>query len=161
MCVEAVLLVDLHKQRSIGRMVGWDDPANKPVIHHLNSRLSVLNTDRVSRRTPTSTKPTIRVSTKNKVHGLNPTKHRKKINTPLQNPTPAPSWTPPPGSGRRGARSIAIEDLEGAVAAARPPNPHGPRWATRTVAAFLKAADAIDATPRNSPGCSPASRANP
>ena len=44
MCVEAVLLVDLHKQRSIGRMFGWDDPANEPVILPFDSRLSVLNT---------------------------------------------------------------------------------------------------------------------
>jgi hypothetical protein len=44
MCVEAVLLVDLREQRSIGRMFGWDDPANEPVILPFNSRLSVLNT---------------------------------------------------------------------------------------------------------------------
>lgn len=44
MCVEAVLLVDLDEQRSIGRMFGWDDPANEPVILPFNSRLSVLNT---------------------------------------------------------------------------------------------------------------------
>lgn len=44
MCVEAVLLVDLRQQRSIGRMFGWDDPAAEPVILPFNSRLSVLNT---------------------------------------------------------------------------------------------------------------------
>lgn len=44
MCVEAVLLVDLREQRSIGRMFGWDDPAAEPVILPFNSRLSVLNT---------------------------------------------------------------------------------------------------------------------
>lgn len=44
MCVEAVLLVDLREQRSIGRMFGWDDPAGEPVILPFNSRLSVLNT---------------------------------------------------------------------------------------------------------------------
>ena len=44
MCVEAVLLVDLREKRSIGRMFGWDDPANEPVILPFNSRLSVLNT---------------------------------------------------------------------------------------------------------------------
>lgn len=44
MCVEAVLLVDLREQRSIGRMFGWDDPENEPVILPFNSRLSVLNT---------------------------------------------------------------------------------------------------------------------
>lgn len=44
MCVEAVLLVDLREQRSIGRMFGWDDPANEPVILPFDSRLSVLNT---------------------------------------------------------------------------------------------------------------------
>jgi hypothetical protein len=44
MTVEAVLLVDLREQRSIGRMFGWDDPANEPVVLPFNSRLSVLNT---------------------------------------------------------------------------------------------------------------------
>jgi hypothetical protein len=44
MTVEAVLLVDLREQRSIGRMFGWDDPASEPVILPFNSRLSVLNT---------------------------------------------------------------------------------------------------------------------
>lgn len=44
MCVEAVLLVDLREQRSIGRMFGWDDPAAEPVVIPFNSRLSVLNT---------------------------------------------------------------------------------------------------------------------
>ncbi|MFF2243419.1 MoaF C-terminal domain-containing protein [Arthrobacter sp. NPDC058130] len=44
MTVEAVLLVDLREQRSIGRMFGWDDPAAVPVILPFNSRLSVLNT---------------------------------------------------------------------------------------------------------------------
>ncbi|WP_066289656.1 MoaF C-terminal domain-containing protein [Arthrobacter sp. B6] len=44
MCVEAVLLVDLREQRSIGRMFGWDDPAAEPVVLPFNSRLSVLNT---------------------------------------------------------------------------------------------------------------------
>lgn len=44
MTVEAVLLVDLREQRSIGRMFGWDDPADEPVILPFNSRLSVLNT---------------------------------------------------------------------------------------------------------------------
>lgn len=44
MTVEAVLLVDLREQRSIGRMFGWDDPAAEPVILPFNSRLSVLNT---------------------------------------------------------------------------------------------------------------------
>lgn len=43
MTVEAVLLVDLREQRSIGRMFGWDDPAAEPVILPFNSRLSVLN----------------------------------------------------------------------------------------------------------------------
>lgn len=44
MTVEAVLLVDLREQRSIGRMFGWDDPAAEPVILPFNSRLSLLNT---------------------------------------------------------------------------------------------------------------------
>ena len=44
MTVEAVLLIDLREQRSIGRMFGWDDPAGEPVILPFNSRLSVLNT---------------------------------------------------------------------------------------------------------------------
>ncbi len=44
MTVEAVLLVDLREQRSIGRMFGWDDPASEPVVLPFNSRLSVLNT---------------------------------------------------------------------------------------------------------------------
>ena len=44
MTVDAVLLIDLREQRSIGRMFGWDDPAAEPVILPFNSRLSVLNT---------------------------------------------------------------------------------------------------------------------
>lgn len=44
MVVEAVLLVDLREQRSIGRMFGWDDTTNEPLILPFNSRLSVLNT---------------------------------------------------------------------------------------------------------------------
>ncbi|MGO4248415.1 MoaF C-terminal domain-containing protein [Paenarthrobacter sp. RAF54_2] len=44
MTVEAVLLVDLREERSIGRMFGWDDPAAEPVVLPFNSRLTVLNT---------------------------------------------------------------------------------------------------------------------
>lgn len=44
MTVEAVLLIDLREQRSIGRMFGWDNPAAEPVTLPFNSRLSVLNT---------------------------------------------------------------------------------------------------------------------
>lgn len=44
MTVEAVLLVDLREQRSIGRMFGWDEPTAEPVILPFNSRLSLLNT---------------------------------------------------------------------------------------------------------------------
>ncbi|MFC9354536.1 MoaF C-terminal domain-containing protein [Arthrobacter sp. NPDC057013] len=43
MTVEAVLLIDLRGQRSIGRMFGWDEPAAEPVILPFNSRLTVLN----------------------------------------------------------------------------------------------------------------------
>jgi len=43
MTVEAVLLIDLREQRSIGRMFGWDAPAAEPVILPFNSRLTVLN----------------------------------------------------------------------------------------------------------------------
>ncbi|MFE4541159.1 MoaF C-terminal domain-containing protein [Arthrobacter sp. NPDC056727] len=43
MTVEAVLLIDLREQRSIGRMFGWDEPAAEPVILPFNSRLTVLN----------------------------------------------------------------------------------------------------------------------
>ncbi|MDQ0865137.1 MoaF C-terminal domain-containing protein [Arthrobacter globiformis] len=44
MTVEAVLLIDLREQRSIGRMFGWDEPAAEPVILPFDSRLTVLNT---------------------------------------------------------------------------------------------------------------------
>lgn len=44
MTVEAVLLVDLREQRSIGRMFGWDRTLNTPLILPFNSRLTVLNT---------------------------------------------------------------------------------------------------------------------
>ncbi|PRB42032.1 hypothetical protein CQ020_13245 [Arthrobacter sp. MYb23] len=44
MTVEAVLLIDLREQRSIGRMFGWDNPAAEPVTLPFNSRLTVLNT---------------------------------------------------------------------------------------------------------------------
>lgn len=44
MTVEAVLLVDLREQRSIGRMFGWDDKLNTELVLPFNSRLSVLNT---------------------------------------------------------------------------------------------------------------------
>lgn len=44
MTVEAVLLIDLREQRSIGRMFGWDEPAAEPVILPFNSRLTILNT---------------------------------------------------------------------------------------------------------------------
>ncbi|MFJ6537569.1 MoaF C-terminal domain-containing protein [Paenarthrobacter sp. NPDC091711] len=43
MTVEAVLLIDLREQRSIGRMFGWDNPAAEPVTLPFNSRLTVLN----------------------------------------------------------------------------------------------------------------------
>ncbi|MDR6438543.1 hypothetical protein J2790_003708 [Paenarthrobacter nicotinovorans] len=43
MTVEAVLLIDLREQRSIGRMFGWDNPSAQPVSLPFNSRLSVLN----------------------------------------------------------------------------------------------------------------------
>jgi len=43
MAVEAVLLVDLREQRSIGRMFCWDHKLNEPVIIPFNSRLTVLN----------------------------------------------------------------------------------------------------------------------
>lgn len=44
MTVEAVLLVDLQKQRSIGRMFGWDGTLNSTLVLPFNSRLSVMNT---------------------------------------------------------------------------------------------------------------------
>ena len=44
MTVEAVLLIDLREQRSIGRMFGWDEPAAEPVVLPFDSRLTVLNT---------------------------------------------------------------------------------------------------------------------
>lgn len=44
MVVESVLLVDLREERSIGRMFGWDDTTQEPLILPFNSRLSVLNT---------------------------------------------------------------------------------------------------------------------
>lgn len=44
MTVEAVLLVDLREKRSIGRMFGWDDSSQEPVVLPFNSRLSILNT---------------------------------------------------------------------------------------------------------------------
>ncbi|MGJ7546979.1 MoaF C-terminal domain-containing protein [Pseudomonas alloputida] len=44
MTVEAVLLVDLKEERSIGRMFGWDDKLNTELVLPFNSRLSVLNT---------------------------------------------------------------------------------------------------------------------
>lgn len=43
MTVDAVLVIDLREQRSIGRMFGWDEPAAEPVILPFNSRLTVLN----------------------------------------------------------------------------------------------------------------------
>lgn len=43
MAVEAVLLVDLREQRSIGRMFCWDHKLDEPVIIPFNSRLTVLN----------------------------------------------------------------------------------------------------------------------
>lgn len=43
MAVEAVLLVDLSEQRSIGRMFCWDHKLNEPIVIPFNSRLSVLN----------------------------------------------------------------------------------------------------------------------
>lgn len=44
MTVEAVLLVDLREQRSIGRMFGWDGSLDTTLVLPFNSRLSVLNT---------------------------------------------------------------------------------------------------------------------
>lgn len=44
MTVEAVLLIDLREQRSIGRMFGWDSSLDTPLVLPFNSRLSVLNT---------------------------------------------------------------------------------------------------------------------
>ncbi|MFI7579791.1 MoaF C-terminal domain-containing protein [Kocuria kalidii] len=44
MTVESVLLVDLQEQRSIGRMFGWDDTTDAPLVLPFNSRLTVLNT---------------------------------------------------------------------------------------------------------------------
>lgn len=44
MTVESVLLVDLREQRSIGRMFGWDDPSEEPLVLPFNSRLTVMNT---------------------------------------------------------------------------------------------------------------------
>ncbi|WP_079227398.1 MoaF C-terminal domain-containing protein [Pseudomonas putida] len=44
MTVEAVLLVDLKEERSIGRMFGWDDTLNSTLVLPFNSRLSVMNT---------------------------------------------------------------------------------------------------------------------
>lgn len=44
MTVEAVLLVDLREQRSIGRMFGWDSSLDTALVLPFNSRLSVLNT---------------------------------------------------------------------------------------------------------------------
>lgn len=44
MTVESVLLVDLQQQRSIGRMFGWDDTTDEPLVLPFDSRLTVLNT---------------------------------------------------------------------------------------------------------------------
>ncbi|MBV4513808.1 MoaF C-terminal domain-containing protein [Pseudomonas kurunegalensis] len=44
MTVEAVLLIDLKQERSIGRMYGWDDTLNSLLVLPFNSRLSVMNT---------------------------------------------------------------------------------------------------------------------
>ncbi|MCD1145363.1 molybdenum cofactor biosynthesis F family protein [Kocuria sp. LUK] len=44
MTVESVLLVDLREQRSIGRMFGWDDTTDEPLVLPFNSRLTVMNT---------------------------------------------------------------------------------------------------------------------
>ncbi|MBA6058193.1 MoaF C-terminal domain-containing protein [Pseudomonas juntendi] len=44
MTVEAVLLIDLQQERSIGRMYGWDDTLNSLLVLPFNSRLSVMNT---------------------------------------------------------------------------------------------------------------------
>lgn len=43
MPVEAVLLVDLREQRSIGRMFGWEETTGESMTLPFNSRLSVLN----------------------------------------------------------------------------------------------------------------------
>ncbi|GAB3263864.1 MoaF C-terminal domain-containing protein [Arthrobacter pigmenti] len=44
MPVEAVLLIDLREQRSVGRMFGWEKATGEPMTLPFNSRLSVLNT---------------------------------------------------------------------------------------------------------------------
>lgn len=44
MTIEAVLLVDLEQEQSIGRMFGWDSTLCTELILPFNSRLSVLNT---------------------------------------------------------------------------------------------------------------------
>lgn len=44
MTIESVLLIDLREQRSIGRMFGWDDTTQEPLVLPFNSRLTVLNT---------------------------------------------------------------------------------------------------------------------
>ena len=44
MTVEAVLLIDLQKERSIGRMFGWDETLKNTLVLPFNSRLSVMNT---------------------------------------------------------------------------------------------------------------------
>lgn len=44
MTVESVLLVDLREERSIGRMFGWDDLTDEPLVLPFNSRLTVMNT---------------------------------------------------------------------------------------------------------------------
>lgn len=44
MTVESVLLVDLREERSVGRMFGWDDPSEEPLVLPFNSRLTVMNT---------------------------------------------------------------------------------------------------------------------
>ncbi|MCG2575117.1 molybdenum cofactor biosynthesis F family protein [Acinetobacter sp. ME22] len=46
MTVEAVLLIDLREQRSIGRMVCWDSSLDELVILPFNSRLSLMNETR-------------------------------------------------------------------------------------------------------------------
>ncbi|MFL1453959.1 MoaF C-terminal domain-containing protein [Marinobacter sp. GN3S48] len=43
MAVDAVLLVDLHAQRSMGRMFCWDHKLDESVVIPFNSRLTVLN----------------------------------------------------------------------------------------------------------------------
>lgn len=44
MTIEAMLVIDLHQKRSIGRMFGWDSSRHETLSLPFNSRLTVMNT---------------------------------------------------------------------------------------------------------------------